>query len=57
MIRTRVVPTGPTNGYGPGRFLAQYFDRDVAVWFDIGDPHDTEAEALTAAREYEESTP
>lgn len=50
---TRVVPTGPSNGYGStGKHLAQYFDRDMKVWFDIGDPHDTEAEALAAAQAY-----
>jgi hypothetical protein len=47
--RTRVVPTGPQNGYGRGRWLAQYYDPDSQVWFDVGDPHDTEQEALRAA--------
>lgn len=51
--RTRVVPTGPSNGYGStGKYLAQYFSRYVQVWLDIGDPHDTEAEALAAAEEH-----
>lgn len=55
MSRTRVVPTGPNNGYGPGRSLAQYHDSSMDVWFDIGDPHDTEAGALEAAKQYEEN--
>lgn len=55
--RTRVMPTGPNNGYGPGRWLAQYFDADMKLWFDIGDPHDTEAEALKAAADHGEQHP
>jgi hypothetical protein len=47
---TRVVPTGPNNGYSAdGRWLAQYHDDSMGgPWFDIGDPHDTQAEAILA---------
>jgi hypothetical protein len=25
-------------GYGPGLWVVQYYDRDMRVWFDVGDP-------------------
>lgn len=50
--QTRVVPTSASNGYGPGRFLAQYHDHDMDLWFDIGDPHDTKDAAEQAASGY-----
>jgi hypothetical protein len=42
--RTKVVPEGR-------RFQARYYDADLRLWFDLGDPKDTEeqARALIAA--------
>ena len=45
--KTRVVPSEQA-GYGPGKFVAQYYDDEKQVWFDIGDPKSKE-EAQAAA--------
>lgn len=29
-------------GYGPGLWVVQYYDRDMRVWFDVGDPLNSE---------------
>jgi hypothetical protein len=50
--RTRVVPTGPSNGYGSGQWLAQYWDAGFRTWFDIGDPRDHRAAAQEMADDY-----
>jgi hypothetical protein len=38
---TRVAPDIAS----PGRWVAQYYDAQKRLWFDIGDPRDTEDEA------------
>jgi hypothetical protein len=53
--RTRVVPSSEA-GYGPGRYQAQYFDRDTGIWFDIGDPTDTEEDARAKADGHKQSS-
>lgn len=53
IARTRVVSTGPTNGYAPGQWLAQYWDAEFGVWFDIGDPKDHRSAAEEMADEHE----
>jgi hypothetical protein len=40
---TRVVPDAGS----PGRWVAQYYDAEKRLWFDLGDPRDTEEEART----------
>jgi len=35
----RMVPSEQA-GYGPGKFVVQYFDHEVRAWFDVGDPLD-----------------
>jgi hypothetical protein len=50
---TRVVPTGARNGYAPGQWIAQYWDAEFRVWFDIGDPRDHRAAAEDLAAEHE----
>jgi hypothetical protein len=40
--RTRVVPEG-------NRWQARYFDPTMRLWFDLGDPRDTESEARELA--------
>lgn len=53
--RVRVVP-GSQAGYGHNSgWLAQYWDTDIKVWFDIGDPHDSETDARRAADDYEKA--
>jgi hypothetical protein len=42
--RTRVVPDVAS----PGRWVAQYRDPQMRLWFDIGDPRDTQEEACVA---------
>lgn len=37
----------------PGRWVAQYFDPTIKVWFDIGDSVATEAEARKKKIEYD----
>ena len=32
----RMVPSEKA-GYGPGRWVVQYYARDMRVWFDVGD--------------------
>lgn len=49
--RIRVVASDKA-GYGPGRWVAQYFDREVNTWFDIGDPCDVQADAWKKATAY-----
>lgn len=36
--RTKVVPDG-------NRFQARYYDADLRLWFDLGDPRDTVTDA------------
>ena len=49
--RTRVVPSR-TVGYGPGQYVAQYWDDEFRVWFDIGGPRDARADAVIMAEEF-----
>lgn len=44
--RTKVVPEGR-------RFQARYYDADMKLWFDLGDPKDTDAEARALIRAME----
>lgn len=44
----RKVPSEQA-GYGPGSWVVQYYDRDMRVWFDVGDPL-TEPEAIARLR-------
>lgn len=51
--RYRVVPSEKA-GYAPGLSVLQYFDPDIRVWFDIGDPKsEAEAQAQLSARKKE----
>lgn len=43
--RTKVVPEG-------NRFQARYYDADLRLWFDLGDPRETEAEANALIAEF-----
>lgn len=48
--RHRMVPSEQA-GYGPGKHVVQYYDREKKVWFDVGDPKSkTEAQALLKER-------
>lgn len=44
--RTKVVVEGH-------RWQARYWDADMRLWFDLGDPRDTEAEARELAKAWE----
>lgn len=47
--RHRIVPTSASNGYSAdGRWLLQYWDPEVKVWFDRGIPHASRERAATA---------
>lgn len=45
--KTKVVAEG-------NRFQARYYDPAMKLWFDLGDPRDTEAEARALIRQFEE---
>lgn len=53
--RYRTVPSSQA-GYGPGRLVVQKFYPDLKLWFDVGDPVDSqdEANAKIAASQAEE---
>lgn len=44
--RTKVIPEG-------NRWQARYFDSELRLWFDLGDPRDTESEAAELARTWD----
>lgn len=50
--RYRKVPSEQA-GYGPGRWVVQYYDSAVGRWFDVGDPLD-EADAIARLKEKQE---
>lgn len=52
--RYQVFPSSEA-GYGPGRFIVRYWDPEIGVWFDAGDPVSTREEADAALVEWRES--
>lgn len=43
--KTAVVPEG-------GRYQGRYYDTDMRLWFDLGDPRDTRQEAQEVVRKF-----
>lgn len=52
-----VVPAWEAGyGFGSG-WIVRYYDPEVQVWFDAGDPHDTKEAAQAAKDEWERTNP
>lgn len=50
----RVTPS-ENAGYAPGQYVVQYYDPNMRVWFDMGEPK-SHSDALSLVRLYRNKT-